>query len=383
MATANQPLTPPAQKLCIACKESIPADAAVCFHCRSSQLPEKEPGSKRILKWIGLVTAVIGLITGLSGVVGPLKGWWTQGRQSKSMLAMALHQEEAGEYPAALDTLNQILKADPANHAALHARLDVAMLWLENIWAPFNSNDAVAQQTRPIFASLTPVLEAGLGAADYRTADVVAHLGWLNLLKWKIAGEDGIVEEHLLRALQMDPANVYANAMMGDFILQTGGSLDEAKAHFATALKTGKVKPFVRICQLEGMIYNDHPGVRAELIRLANQMRKDGDFLGDANRGRIRSCFSSIVTTDVELREAVTAVPPDEVWETYQWLSPPDPDPSSFKAMEARFVQANIDETSGQRAQALEIYRELVSKVGDPNASLARRSRAGVKRLGP
>lgn len=32
---------------------------------------------------------------------------------------------------------------------------------------------------------------------------------------------------------------------------------------------------FVRGCQLEGMIYDDDAGVPAELIRVANQMRKD------------------------------------------------------------------------------------------------------------
>ncbi|MGH9494258.1 MAG: hypothetical protein ACRD3B_04610, partial [Candidatus Sulfotelmatobacter sp.] len=112
MPTADQPLPPPT-KLCIACKEPIPVDAAICFHCRTSQTPEKESGSKTILKWVGAVTAIIGLITGLSGVVGPLKGWWTQGRQAGTMLATAQSQETLGEYSAAFDTLSDVLKNEP------------------------------------------------------------------------------------------------------------------------------------------------------------------------------------------------------------------------------------------------------------------------------
>ena len=360
-------------------------EATICSHCRASQQPERPSWSSAGLKWVAGLTAVVGLITGLSGVVGPLKGWWTQGRQSKSMFASALRQEEVGEYPAAFDTLSEILKNKPGDIAALHARLDVTMLWIEDIWTPIHNSDEFAQQERAIFARMTPVLEAGLGTSkDYRAADVVAHLGWLNLLKWKIVGEDGRIEEHLQRALEMDPSNVYANAMMGDFLLQTGGSLAEARTHFATALKTGKVKDFVRSCQLESMIYNDSPGVRVELIRVANQMRKDGDAISDANKGRIHSYYSPIVDTDAELREVVTAVPPDEAWATYQWVSPQESGPESeYNAQEARFIQAYIDEASGKKAEALKIYRELSQETAKSPGRLPQKVRDAVRRLGP
>ncbi len=371
------------KKLCIACKEPIPAEATVCAHCGASQEPERPSWSKAGLKWIAGITAVVGLITGLSGVIGPLKGWWTQGRQTKGMLATALKQEELGEYSAAFDTLSEILKGNPGDTAAQHARLDVTMIWIEDTWAPIHNNDAFAQQERTIFARMTPVLEAGLGTdKDYRAADVVAHLGWLNLLKWKIVGEDGRIEEHLQRALQMDPGNVYANAMMGDWLLETHNSLDEARTHFATALKSGKVKTFVRGCQLQSMIYNESPGVRGELIRVANQMRKQGDPISDANRGRIHSYYSPIVASDAEMREVVSAVPPDEAWATYQWVSPPETD-SSFNAQEARFIQANIYEVSGKKAEALKIYRDLTHEPMDANSRLSHRVRDAVRRLSP
>jgi hypothetical protein len=49
---------------------------------------------------------------------------------------------------------------------------------------------------------------------------------------------------------------------------------------------------------------------------------------------------------------------PDEVWATYEWVSPPA-EASDFNRMEARFIQANIDEVSGKREEALQIYRSL------------------------
>jgi hypothetical protein len=388
IAASNSTTTTHDQKLCIACKEPIPIDAAVCFHCRSRQVPEpvaKEPESKRLLAWIGVVTAVIGLITGLSGLVGPLKGWWKTGRQSHALLASAQRQEQLGEYSAAMDTLAEILKANPGDTKALHTRLDVAMAWIENMRTPRHDLDEVAPQARVIFDRLTPVLEGGLGTSnEYRAADVVAHLGWLNLLKWRITGQAGIIESHLREALQMEPENVFANAMFGEWVLLTHGSLEEAKTHFTTALKSGKAKTFVRACQLEGMIYDDDPGVRAELIRVANQMRKDNDPISDGDRGRIHSYFSTTIGTDAELREVVSAAPPDEVWATYDWVSPPSVQASDFENLERRFIQANIDEVSGKRGEALQIYRSLDQELKqrkDSGPRISQRVRDAVQRL--
>jgi len=382
MAVTHRSSTNTAQKLCVACKEPIPADATVCFHCQTKQVPQKEPGSKRLLAWIGVATALIGLITTLSGLMGPLKGWWKQGRQSRAQLVAAQRQEELGEYSAAMDTLAEILKANPGDIQALHTRLDVAMAWIENMRTPRHDLDAVAPQARLIFDRLTPVLEGGLGTAKaYRAADVVAHLGWLNLLKWRITGQAGIIESHLRAALQMEPENVFANAMFGEWVLLTHGNLEEAKTHFATALKSGKAKTFVRGCQLEGMIYDDDPGVRAELIRVANQMRKDKDPISDGDRGRIHSYFSTTIGTDAELREVVSAVPPDDAWATYEWVSPSLSEASDFDKLERRFVQANIDEVSGKREEALRIYRSLEKEIKDPNVRISQRVRDAVRRL--
>ena len=358
------------------------------FHCRTRQAPEpvaKEPESKRLLAWIGVVTAVIGLITGLSGLVGPLKGWWKTGRQSHALLASAQRQEELGEYSAAMDTLAEILKATPSDTQALHTQLDVAMLWIEEIRTPRHNVDDVAPQARTIFDRLTPILEGGLSTAKgYRAADVVAHLGWLNFLKGNITGQNGIVESHLREALRMDPANVYANAMIGEWLLLPPANLEDAKTHFATALKSGEAKPFVRGCQLEGMIYNEEPGVRAELIRVANQMRKDNDPISNDDKGRIHSYFSTTVGTDAELREVVSAAPPDEVWATYEWVSPPAAEASDFNKLEARFIQANIDEVSGKREEALQIYRSLDQELKqrkDSGPRISQRVRDAVQRL--
>jgi hypothetical protein len=372
---------PPGKKFCIACRELIPIDATVCAHCRSSQEPDKPSFSKTGLKWVASITAVVGLITGLSGIVGPLKGWWNLGRQSRSMLAAAQRQEDLGEYSAAFDTLGDILKNEPRNTQALHARLDVAMLWIEDTRVPLHNVEDYAPQAKIVFDRLTPVLEAGLGnGKDYRAADVVAHLGWLNVLKWRIVGEDGIMDAHLRRALEMDPGNVYANAMMGEFILLVHDSLDEAKAHFATALKAGHGKIFVRGCQLEGMIFNDSPGVPAELVRVANEMRKNGEPIGDGDRYRIYDSYSEAISNN-DLLDVVSAVPPDDSMAMFQWVSRPESNLGPSGLLERRFIEANIDEYAGKKADALQIYRDLQKKTKDSHNMLSRRLQEALRRV--
>ena len=182
----------------------------------------------------------------------------------------------------------------------------------------------------------------------------------------------------------MDPENVYANAMIGEWALLPPGNLDDAKAHFATALKSGKAKSFVRGCQLEGMIYNYDPGVPAELIRVANQMRKENDPISDSDRGRIHGYFKLAAGTNAELREVVSALPPDEVWATYEWVNPPATDESDFDGVERRFVRANLDEVSGKSQEALQLYRSLYKELNerkDASPFVLKRVQDAAKRL--
>jgi tetratricopeptide (TPR) repeat protein len=371
------------QKLCIACKEPIPADAKICFHCRASQEPEKNSLSKNALKWIGSITAVIGLITALSGVVGPLKGWWSQGRHSQTMLAAGQKQAELGEYAAAFDTYSDLLKSDPNNVAATHARLDVAMLWIEDFRVTGKDEQEIAQKASELLARIGTVLEAGLTThKGYREADVIAHLAWLNLLKTDLTEEDAEVEKNLQRALSMDPTNVYANAMMGEWILEKHLSVEDARKRFDIALQTGKARGFVRRCQLESLVYNEKPGARAELIRVINQMRKDGDDLSDADRGRIHSYYyGPTLGSEDELREVLSAVPPDEEWATYRWIDRPLTEWEPFTPEQQQFIQARLDEVAGKRDEALKIYRQLDVATKKSPGTFADRIHAGEKRL--
>lgn len=231
-----------------------------------------------------------------------------------------------------------------------------------------------------------PVLTYGLTRVKQtRWADVEAHLGWAHFLNAKLAQResDSIAVEDWRAALSIDPANVYANAMLGNWMLQSGGDLKDAVEHFQTAVRAGRARPFIRQLQIGGFLHLEVSGARAEIIRVADEMRKGGEELHADERHRISNwCFSPIVTSHQELVEALGAVPKDEAWQTYVWLEASSAsEPLGEQDLNRQFVHASLLELSGNRGAALSEFRILQSKLRDRPGSLHDRVDAEIKML--
>ena len=87
-----------------------------------------------------------------------------------------------------------------------------------------------------------------------------------------------------------------------------------------------------------------------------------------------------LLGTDADIREVVSAVPPDEAWETYRWANA-EARASAPSSIEGRFIRANLAEVSGKQEEALQIYRELEIELKDPRVRVAQRVRDAVRRL--
>jgi hypothetical protein len=116
----------------------------------------------------------------------------------------------------------------------------------------------------------------------------------------------------------------------------------------------------VRSMQRGGLYHNDAPGMRGELVKALNGMRANQEPLDRSLQGRLSYLYSSTVSTAAELREALTAVPAEDAWETYLWLNPERPGDST---VERDFVQANLTEISGDRAKALAEFKVLAAAL--------------------
>jgi len=258
------------------------------------------------------------------------------------------------------------VKADPGNGAAVDQEVDVAMAWIEDFHAVAPEGGSAENLAGTRLDEIMPVLDAGLARANgksARAADILAHLGWAHWLNQKLAQREfgPAAERDLRQALQIDPSNVFAHAMLGNWIMQTGGDTVEALMHFQRALERNKARAFVRRLQLGVLVYPRDPEIRLALIRLVNEMRRNRESIDDRERSRILTAYDPTVNSAEELSESLSAVPPDEAWATYLWLETrsTDRDQSDHTRLQRDFVHASIVEIEHDRENALRAFEKL------------------------
>jgi tetratricopeptide (TPR) repeat protein len=319
------------------------------------------PALKKTAVWIAVATIVaLSVIAAARIGLGPWRASHDRKLRIDQLVHTARAQAEQTEYESAFESYQQILQFDSGSKAAQDGQVDAAMRWLENFHVLAPEGQKAEEIAAPQLAQLKGVLEAGLArttAKDVRAADILAHLGWAHYMNEKIAFKEfGNAERYFQQALAIDPTNVYGNAFLGNWLLQTGGDRTPALSHFQTALATNQERSLVRSMQLGGLYLNDAPGMRGELVKALNEMRVNHEPLDRSLQGRLSYLYSSTVSTATELREVLTAVPVEDAWETYLWLHPERPGDNT---VERDFVHANLAEISGDRAKALSEFKAL------------------------
>ncbi len=323
---------------------------------------------KRPWLWVAAAAVAVGIAVVLAANAG--LGPWRAGRERRDRIAQLMQtaatQSQQTAYESAVDSYQQVLDVDPTNRAALDSQVDAAMRWLENFHVLIPEGQRAEDLAGPPLARLKNVLEAGLSRAGDRTpraADILAHLGWVHWLNEKMAFKEFHGAEPLFtQAIAIDPSNVFANAMMGNWLLQTHGDNATAIRSFQTAVSTGKERPLVRAMQVGGLMHDDDPGMRAELVKVLNQMRASNEPLDPGTRSRARYLYDVTMAQGDEFREVLTAVPADENWKTYMWLSPSAPADAGERC-KRDFVQASLAEFAGDRAAASNGFRTLLPKL--------------------
>lgn len=337
-----------------------------------------------VMSWAGRISALIGLFGALAGGVTWFINHHRQQVEHASKLAQAETQTKQGDYQAAIQSYAELLKSDPLDRSALDGQLAAVMQWSEDFHVVVPDGQSATNAAGPALDQIMALLEAGLARSKgTQAADVQAHLGWAHWLNQHIAEREfgPAAEQNLRDALASDPANVYANAMLGNWMLQTGGSVPDAIHLLEVAASTGKARPFVRALELGGLVGLDKAGTRAELIKAANDMRKSGEPMSEAQKRRVLSfCLAPIVSDRAELDESLTAVPPDDAWSTYLWLDD-NPDDAVSDGPNREFIHANLLEATGKPQQALDQYRQLQQQLKNAPGSLQSADLAAIARL--
>lgn len=340
-------------------------------------------------EWPAVISSVGGIATliGFCATLGSGAVWlWSHYQNAadrRAKMAMAQSAADQGDYETAIRRYDDILKDKHGYPPAREGKVIAAEQWVENLQVAVPEGQDPAPAAAAMLDQIMPILEAGLTRAKgTEAADVQAHIGWAHWLNRKMAGREfgTAAEDNLRAALQLDPQNVYANAMLGNWLLQTHGDFGEAMQRFNQAVAAKKELPLVRALELGGLLYLDQAGARAALVRATNEMRKGGERLDDEQKSRIRRfCFDSVVADRAEFTESLRAIPPDEEWLTYQWLDTND-DQDDHHALR-RFVDASLLEVRGDTADSLEKFRTLARDLRNSPGSLRDQTEAAIQRL--
>ena len=352
-----------------------------------SDVQQGGSGWKTVMAWVGGASAILGLIGALTGWFHTFSNAHTQSAEVKARMATADGQAKQGEYEAAVKTYGLILKNDPVNQEVLDAQLNATMEWVENFHVLVPEGQSATSTAGPQIDEIMPILDAGLARSKgSRAADVEAHLGWAHWLNWHIAEREfgPTAEKDLRAAVELDKNNVYANAMLGNWMLQNNQNFQEAIGHLNTAVATGKARPLVREMQIGGLLHNPSPGAMGELFKAVDDIRKNNEPLDGENKHRIVAlCCNASMTGDAKLKESLTAVPRDDAWKTYQWLddAPVEGSEQKSKALTEEFIHARLLEFTGDSAGALAMYRTLQTELKGTNMVIADKVDEVVKRL--
>jgi hypothetical protein len=362
------------------------SDAAVDRTKPSRASGRKESGRlERILKFFGAATAVLSLGGAIYGLGNFLHGVMQDRSAVADLIVIARNQQHREQYREAWATLAQASGIEQTSRLVIdrralqQAKEDLAMAWLRNV------RIGEAESFTAIAAMVEPVLDRGQGSAGpHRKADLLAHLGWAAFLRFREQGVGPDVPERMYRnAIAVDPANPYANAMLGHWLMWQDHDVETARAYFATALDSGRAPEFVRGLQLAALQNANSAEAGLEQIRVANEMRKADRSSLSVDRSDLWDVYHSFFRADAgeyALQRILSVVPPEEHLRTFHWLFDQAGFDEAKEAMRICYVGLLL-EAAGHRQQALETFRDLWQKVEGWQGAIHDRVQSGIRRL--
>ena len=346
------------------------------------------------MKWAAGIVAILALLLlfGLWQLVKLVADARKQQRQVVQLYEAGKQQQKAEDYQAAWTSFEAAIplaavdralpwltgRLDTARQQLRSAQEDLAMVWLENMTL------SQGQTFSEVVEQLVPVLVRGIANADgVRKADLLAHLGWAELLRSRDGQAGRHLEQRCQEALGIDAKNPYAHANLGHWKLWQDGSLTEAWQDFTTALTAGRARDYVRQMQIAALRHMRHDEGEMEILRVVNEMRKGNEKIDAKIRSTVYAIYAFAFHRNGRFQKLVTAVPVAEQLATFQALFyGADVDASKSLGREVYF--AALQEAAGQRDAALHTLRAVRPQLSPTlYGSIIPRVDAAIARLSP
>jgi len=272
------------------------------------------------LKWVGVVTALLSVLLLLNQVSKVYAEIHDRQRQLGELQAMADQQQRAGDFERAWASLERAaatagdgsylarLASPPESEqqAVQTAQEDLAMAWVERTSAPGGAR--FSDTIDPLLPALTRGVET---VAGRRQADLLAHVGWAYFLKSRDGGTDeSDPEPFYRRAVAADPSNPYAHAHWGHWLAWKRRPIDDAGAHFAAALASGRARPYVRSLQLAALQLAGTDASQSAFLAAVADMVRNQEPVAPGVRNAVLGLYERACRDDTRLARLAAAVPP-------------------------------------------------------------------------
>ena len=248
---------------CIACFEKIKNGARICPHCQSPQSPQRLRHFTTSLKFIGAIVTVVSLVLGMASLNGLYRNWKETRQAVTEMVSAAQELEKIGEYQASWDIYQKALEIDPGYSAIRNGQVQLAMKWLLNIKI-VNKETTFSE----IVDKLVPVLYKGISTAeDDQASKLLGHIGWAYFTKGR--DKPVVVDVRAIydKALTLAPNNMYANVMMGHWIILKMVNLKRQRNIFKRPWTTARIGSGSDKCSLAHFSGQGGYGNRAMFLK--------------------------------------------------------------------------------------------------------------------
>jgi tetratricopeptide (TPR) repeat protein len=306
----------------------------------------------------------------IAGLLFVLSGFGSQARQAVGLLQAAQTLEGAGEYSAAWAKIQEArahLDESPLTsllHRSLVAdvqsrRADIAVAWLDHMRL------REGERFSDVVSQLLPSLDEAVAETEgERKADLLAHRGWADFLRSRDSGQQFTPDSYYRQALDIDPANVYAHAMWGHWILWRQGRLNDAREHFNAALASGRERPYVRNMQLIALHNGRRDETNAELLRIVHDMMMHSEPITEQTRSDVGSLyfFACGRQSPGKMENLLRSLPAKDHVDLLRRLFFKT-DQSDTRTIPQRLCLARLEEEAGLREDALKTYRALQERL--------------------
>jgi tetratricopeptide (TPR) repeat protein len=330
------------------------------------------------LKVVGIISATISFFLALNQITGVVQNFRIHHKEFREAMQAGEQAEKRQDYRAAYDSFKHATDLDPVDRQAQQSQLEAGMLLLENV-------HGTAEHSFTDTANmLLPVFDKALAKSKgTMAADIQAHEGWANYLRYRDGAREGVVvEDNYRKALEKDPSNAYAHAMWGFWILWQGGPLDTANQHFNVAVASGQHKDYVRSLQLGALLNRQKDDTDIALLRVANDMRKNNEPLSSEDRHSvIWNSFTVRLHDHDRLATILQVLPAEEMQATYDWLVEGGQEATDTRIANGIYIKANLQEIAGDREHALATYRSLSDSLKGSRSTLIPQVDDAIKRL--